>query len=65
MDGAIFAAAGMAVDEGVEAAWSDWLDANRRDSRPSHKYDLRDYGFTPQQLREQFAFYIDAFGLDG
>lgn len=62
---AIFAAAGMSVDEGVEAAWTGWLDTNRRDNRPGHKYDLGDYGFSPGQLRKQFAFYIDAFGLDG
>lgn len=62
---AIFHAAGMAVNPEVEAAWDSWLAANKRDSRPSHTYDVRDYGMTPEHLREQFGFYIDAFGLDG
>jgi Sulfotransferase family len=61
----IFAAAGLAPTAAAEAGWATWLAANRRDNRPSHKYDVRDYGIAPEVLREQFAFYIDAFGLDG
>jgi Sulfotransferase family len=61
----IFAAAGLKPSTADEAGWAAWMAANRRDSRPSHHYDVRDYGIAPLDLREQFAFYIDAFGLDG
>jgi LPS sulfotransferase NodH len=61
----IFAAAGLTPTPADEASWATWMAANQRDNRPSHRYDVRDYGIAPEVLRQQFAFYIDAFGLDG
>lgn len=61
----IFTAAGLTPTPADEAGWATWMAANRRDNRPSHRYDVADYGTAPKALREQFAFYIDAFGLDG
>lgn len=61
----IFAAAGLKPGPADEAGWAAWMAANQRDNRPSHRYDLRDYGIAPEALRDQFAFYSDAFGLDG
>ena len=61
----IFAAAGIDADSSDRAAWQGWLDGNRRDNRPSHKYDLADFGLDAAELRRDYAFYIDAFGLEG
>lgn len=61
----IVTAAGLTPTPAAEAGWAGWMAANRRDNRPSHRYDVRDYGVVPEALRQEFAFYIDAFGLDG
>ncbi|MDE2436974.1 MAG: sulfotransferase [Sphingomonadales bacterium] len=58
---AIFAAAGIPVDEGDRAAWQAWLDGNKRDNRPSHKYDVADYGIDRDRLMSDFAFYSDSY----
>lgn len=58
---AIFAAAGIPAGEADRAAWQRWLDANQRDNRPSHKYDLADYGIDRDRLLADFAFYSDVY----
>jgi hypothetical protein len=62
---AIFAAAGIPVDEADIAAWQNWVGGNKRDSRPSHKYDLADYGVDSRQLLADFAFYSDTYVTEG
>ena len=57
----VFSAAGLSPDEADEAAWSDWLASNRRDNRPSHKYDVADFGISIERLRRDFAFYSDVY----
>jgi hypothetical protein len=61
----IFAAAGLSATADDGAAWQQWLDANKRDNRPSHKYELADYGLDASTLRKGFGFYIDAYELEG
>lgn len=56
-----FAAAGLAVTAADEAAWAEWLAANKRDNRPSHKYDVADFGISADALQADFAFYSDVF----
>jgi hypothetical protein len=56
-----FAAAGVPASPADEAAWAAWLATNRRDSRPSHKYDVADFGISPETLGEEFSFYSDVF----
>lgn len=58
---AIFAAAGITADDADVAAWQTWLGGNKRDSRPSHKYDLADYGVDREALMQDFAFYSDIY----
>lgn len=58
---AIFAAAGIPVDESDVTAWQGWLASNKRDNRPSHKYDLADYGIDREQMMKDFAFYSDVY----
>ncbi|HLG88755.1 MAG TPA: sulfotransferase [Alphaproteobacteria bacterium] len=40
-----------------EAALQTWLDANPRDKRPPHVYDLDTYGLTEELLKRDFAKY--------
>ncbi|MES0874763.1 sulfotransferase family protein [Sinimarinibacterium thermocellulolyticum] len=54
---AIYAWAGLILTPQTEAAMRRWLDANARDTRAAHEYDARQFGLTPQALREQFAEY--------
>lgn len=56
-----FEAAGMPVTDADQAAWSAWLAANQRDNRPSHKYDVADFGVSSDALKQDFAFYSDIF----
>lgn len=57
----VFETAGMAPDTGDEAAWRQWLDSNKRDNRPSHKYDVADFGISSADLVKDFAFYSSRF----
>ncbi len=57
----VFAAAGLEVEPADEHAWQAWLDGNKRDNRPSHKYDVADYGISTDKLTRDFAFYSDRF----
>lgn len=61
----IFGAAGLIAGAEDDAAWQGWLDGNKRDNRPSHTYELADFGLDAVALRQDFGFYIDAYGLEG
>lgn len=62
---AIFQAAGIPVDDADIATWEGWLAGNKRDNRPSHKYDLADYGVDQDALVHDFAFYSDIYVPEG
>lgn len=62
---ALFDAAGIPVTEADIAAWQQWLGGNKRDNRPSHKYDLADYGVDKARLLADFAFYSDTYVTEG
>ncbi|MBR9910638.1 MAG: sulfotransferase [Gammaproteobacteria bacterium] len=57
----ILESAGLALNEGDRAALSQHLQNNQRDQRPSHQYDLADYGMTQSTLEEQFGYYTQAY----
>lgn len=57
----VFAAAGIEPGPADEAAWQGWLDGNKRDNRPSHKYAVEDFGIDEEYLRRDFAFYSERF----
>ncbi len=61
----IFAAAGLTAGAKDEKVWQGWLGGNKRDNRPSHTYDLADFGLDAASLRQEFGFYINAYGLEG
>ncbi|QZP09220.1 sulfotransferase [Caenibius sp. WL] len=60
----IFATAGIHADDADVAAWKAWLDGNKRDNRPSHKYELADFGIDAEQLSREFAFYTNVYGSE-
>ncbi|MEO6093938.1 MAG: sulfotransferase [Novosphingobium sp.] len=62
---AVFEAAGITPDAADEAAWSRWLAGNKRDNRPSHKYDVADFGIDADSLAGDFAFYSERFDPTG
>lgn len=61
----VFAAVGMGVAPADRQAWENWLGNNKRDNRPSHKYDVADFGMSEAALADEFRFYADAYRLNG
>jgi hypothetical protein len=45
----------------VRRSMKSWIEANRRDQRPSHEYTLEQFGFTPERIRREFAEYREAY----
>jgi hypothetical protein len=60
---AVFESAGFTVGSADRLAWSGWLGSNQRDSRPSHRYSVADFGQNDAALLQDFAFYTDNFNL--
>jgi hypothetical protein len=54
---------GFVPGEADLAAWQAWLDGNKRDDRPSHKYSLEEFGISADRLQRDFDFYISAFPM--
>jgi hypothetical protein len=52
---------GLETPQTDRAAMSAWLEANGRENRPPHIYAGTDFGLTPENIRERFAFYADTF----
>lgn len=48
---------GLEVTPQAEAAVMEWLNENKRDDRPSHKYEAEEFGLTAAGLDEMFAVY--------
>lgn len=53
------------MDDADIATWEGWLAGNKRDNRPSHNYDLADYGVDQDALVRDFAFYSDIYVPEG
>ena len=47
--------------EGSRTAMQQHREENQRDSRPPHDYALSDFGFTQEDIEQQFAFYRSAY----
>jgi hypothetical protein len=52
---------GLALDEHTAATMNQWLQANRREDRDPHRYTLEQFGFTREELEQDFADYRDMF----
>jgi hypothetical protein len=57
----VFHAAGLTGSDADRAAWQAWLDGNKREGRPSHRYTIEQFGIDPGRLERDFRFYTEAF----
>lgn len=54
---------GLAVDDAARRSLLGWVDANPRDGRARHRYTPEMFGLTEAGLKEDYAFYREAFGF--
>jgi hypothetical protein len=54
---------GMTLTDETREAMLAWSDSNRPGTRGKHVYTAQQFGLTEQGLREQFAFYTDAYDV--
>lgn len=60
----VYDVAGVELPDEVRARFSAYVAANPRGKHGRVHYDLRgDFGLDPDDLREQFRYYTDAFGI--
>jgi sulfotransferase family protein len=59
----IYDALGDTLSDEVRDAMKGYVAANPKDSRGVHRYDIRDFGLVPGQIRERFADYVDRYGV--
>jgi hypothetical protein len=52
---------GEEITPSTRAAIDSWLDANRRDKRPQHRYTLAEFGLFDDELRTDFKKYRSVF----
>ncbi len=57
----IYERVGLDLTPEVRRPMKTWLEANRRDQRPSHAYTLAQFGFTEARVRRDFAEYREAY----
>lgn len=55
----VFEAASIRVGDEDVAAWTAWLDGNKREARPTHRYSLEQFGIAADRLSSDFAFYTE------
>jgi hypothetical protein len=59
---AIYARAGLAVDDRTRRRFDEFMRANPRGKHGRVEYDLqRDFGLSPADVHNRFAFYFDRF----
>lgn len=57
----VLQAIGIGVDDEIRASMQEWIEANKREDRAPHKYDLSDFGLTKDSIQEKFAAYTKRF----
>jgi Sulfotransferase domain. len=55
---------GMELTEDMKASVIRWLGKHRSGAHGEHRYTAEQFGLTDAQIREDFGFYIDRFGID-
>lgn len=58
----IYEFAGLGLDDDVRNAMRRWDEHNRVGSRGQHRYTPEQFGLTAEDIRSEFAEYLDAFG---
>ena len=53
----VLQAAGIDVTPDVINDMGQWIEANKREDRAPHKYDISDFGLTEDMIKEKFAVY--------
>jgi hypothetical protein len=59
--GRVLARLGEQLTPAAGGAIDSWLDANRRDKRPEHRYTLAEFGLSEDELRSDFKDYRSVF----
>lgn len=55
---------GLELGPETEAAVADWQAANRTGAHGTHRYTAEQFGLDPDDLRAEFAAYIERFGVE-
>jgi hypothetical protein len=55
---------GRPLTSAVEAAVVEWQRANRAGAHGAHRYTAEQFGLRTEQVRDEYAFYIDRFGVE-
>ena len=59
----LYAFLGEPLTDEARARMQAWRKATPRDKHGRHEYDAADFGLDPEDLREQFGFYSQRFGV--
>jgi hypothetical protein len=57
----IYEFAGLRLDDDVRTAMAQWSEENRAGSRGEHRYTPEEFGLTADEIRSEFAEYLDGF----
>ena len=55
---------GLGFTNETELAVNQWQEANRSGAHGEHRYTAEQFGLDADQIRHEFAFYIDRFGVE-
>jgi hypothetical protein len=55
---------GVNLDEKAELMMKEWQASNRSGSHGTHKYEPADFGLSAAQIRADYDFYIEHFGVE-
>jgi hypothetical protein len=55
---------GLPFDDRSRASVAEWAGTHEPSSHGTHSYDLSDFGLDPDQIRERFAPYYEAFDVE-
>jgi len=58
----IYEFAGLRLEDGVRTAMTKWGEQNQAGSRGEHRYTPEEFGLTADDIRSDFAEYLDRFG---
>jgi len=59
--GEVLEFAGIPMSGDIEAGMEDWIEANRREHRAPHKYELEDFGLSKTGIRAEYSNYLEKF----
>jgi hypothetical protein len=58
----IYEFAGLDLSDDVRTAMTAWSDQNQAGARGEHRYSAEEFGLTTDEIRSEFAEYLDRFG---